>query len=150
MMTTLVTSYAVVLETKYTIFSQSKIRSADLGLKLLWTIITILKDNREKIPGRCGDLTCCPSVEETDNVSDFSSGCRGRDRHGSWIYNYLSNQFPSPLTLWLRIPLRRSVLDTTLSDQVCQWLVAGLWFSPGNPVSSTNRTDDLKYWWKWR
>jgi hypothetical protein len=31
---------------------------------------------------------------------------------------------------------------TTLSDNVCQWLAAGLWFSPVlGPVSSTNKTD---------
>ena len=35
----------------------------------------------------------------------------------------------------------RGVLDTTLCDKVCQWLAAGLWFSPGTPVSSTNKTD---------
>jgi hypothetical protein len=28
----------------------------------------------------------------------------------------------------VRIPLRRGVLDTTLCDQVCQWLVAGRLF----------------------
>ena len=33
------------------------------------------------------------------------------------------------------------VLDTTLCDKVYQWLAAGLWFSPGTPVSSTNKTD---------
>jgi hypothetical protein len=33
------------------------------------------------------------------------------------------------------------VLDTTLCDKVCQWLVAGQWFCPGPPVSSTNKTD---------
>ena len=33
------------------------------------------------------------------------------------------------------------VLDTTLCDQVCQWSGAGRWFSPGTPVSSTNKTD---------
>ena len=27
---------------------------------------------------------------------------------------------------------------TTLYDKVCQWLAAGLWFSLGTPVSSTN------------
>jgi hypothetical protein len=27
------------------------------------------------------------------------------------------------------------------SDQVCQWLVAGLWFSLGTSVSSSNKTD---------
>ena len=39
--------------------------------------------------------------------------------------------------LWIWIPLRRGVLDTTLCDKVCQCLVAGRWFSP---VSSTNKT----------
>jgi hypothetical protein len=29
---------------------------------------------------------------------------------------------------------------TTLSDKVCQWLATGKWFSPGPPVSSTNKT----------
>jgi hypothetical protein len=33
------------------------------------------------------------------------------------------------------------VLDTTLCDTVCQWLAAGRWFSPGTPVSPTNKTD---------
>ena len=50
--------------------------------------------------------------------------------YDSWIYNYLCNQCLSPL--------RRDVLDTTLCDKVCQWLVTGRWFSP---VSSTNKTD---------
>jgi hypothetical protein len=40
------------------------------------------------------------------------------------------------LLVW--IPL--GVLDTTLCDKVCQWLVAGRWFSPGTPVSSDNKT----------
>ena len=43
-------------------------------------------------------------------------------------------------TLWVWIPLRRGVLDTTLCDTVCQWLATGQWFSPGTPVSSTNKT----------
>jgi len=33
---------------------------------------------------------------------------------------------------------RWGVLDTTLCDKICQWL--GQWFSPGTPVSSTNKT----------
>jgi hypothetical protein len=36
---------------------------------------------------------------------------------------------------------RRGVLDTTLCDKVCQKLATGLWFSPGTPVSSTNKAD---------
>jgi hypothetical protein len=43
-----------------------------------------------------------------------------------------------PLTLWVRTPIRRCVLDTTLCDKVYQWLAAGRWFSP---VSSINKTD---------
>jgi hypothetical protein len=39
------------------------------------------------------------------------------------------------LTLWFRIPLRRSALNTILCDRVCLWLAAGRWFSPGIPIS---------------
>ena len=35
---------------------------------------------------------------------------------------------------------RLSVLDA-ICDKVCQWLATGQWFSPGNPVSYTNKTD---------
>jgi hypothetical protein len=31
----------------------------------------------------------------------------------------------SPLTLWVRTPLRWGVLNTTICDKVCQWLVVG-------------------------
>ena len=58
-----------------------------------------------------------------------------------WSYNYLSNQCLSPLTLWVWILLSRGVFDTTLCDEVCQWLEAGRWFSPGTPASSTNKTN---------
>ena len=53
----------------------------------------------------------------------------------------LHNQCLSPLTLWVWIPHRRGVLDTTLWDKVCQWLVAGVWFFTGTLVSSTNKID---------
>ena len=33
------------------------------------------------------------------------------------------------------------VLNTILCDKVCQWLVAGWWFSLGTLVSSTNKTN---------
>ena len=58
--------------------------------------------------------------------------------YGSWTY---VGQCLSPLKLWVRIQLRRSVLDTTLCDKDCQWLATGRWFSPGTPVSFTNKTD---------
>jgi hypothetical protein len=57
------------------------------------------------------------------------------------IYNYLWNQRLSPLTLWIRITLRRGVRNTTLCDKVCKWLGACRWFSPGTKVSSINKTD---------
>ena len=58
----------------------------------------------------------------------------------SWSYSsYLGNQCLSPLTIWVRIPLKRGVLDTTLCD-VCQWLATGRWFSAGTLVFSTNKT----------
>ena len=45
------------------------------------------------------------------------------------------------LPVVIRIPLRRDVLDTTLCDQVCQWLAAGRCFFAGTPVTSCNNTD---------
>jgi hypothetical protein len=47
------------------------------------------------------------------------------------IYNYLCSQCISPLTLWVRIPLGRGVLDTTLCDKAF----------PNTPVSSANIAD---------
>ena len=67
--------------------------------------------------------------------------------HGCWIYNYLCNQCRSSLALWGRTPLRWNVPDTALCDKVCQWLVIGRWFSPGAPVSSTNKTDRHDFNW---
>jgi len=51
------------------------------------------------------------------------------------------NQCLSPLTLRVKILLRRVLLNTALHDKVCQWRSAGRWFFPGIPVSSTNKTD---------
>jgi hypothetical protein len=61
--------------------------------------------------------------------------------HDHMVVGFICNQCLSPLTLWVRIPLRRGVLDTTLCDKVCQSHVAGQWFSQGTPVSFTNKTD---------
>ena len=56
--------------------------------------------------------------------------------YGSWSYNYLCNQFLSPLMLWVRISIR--VRCTTLCDKVCLWLATGRWFSPGPPQYNWN------------
>jgi hypothetical protein len=52
---------------------------------------------------------------------------------------FLFNHCLSPLMLWVRISIWTRC--TTLCDKVCQWLATGWWFSPGPPVSSTNKTD---------
>ena len=59
--------------------------------------------------------------------------------YGSCMYNYLCNQCLSLQMLWVRISIR--VRYTTLCDKVRQWLATGQSFSPGPPVSSTNKTD---------
>ena len=59
--------------------------------------------------------------------------------YGSWIYNYLCNQCLSPLMLWVLFSIRARC--TTLCDKVCQWLATSPWFSPGPPVSTTNKTN---------
>jgi hypothetical protein len=53
------------------------------------------------------------------------------------------------LIVWyldLQLPMQSVAISirarcTTLYDIVCQWLATGRWFSPGPPVSSTNKTD---------
>jgi len=62
--------------------------------------------------------------------------------YGSWIYNYLWNQWLSPLMLGVRLPLRAR--STTLCDKVCHWLVAGQCFFPSRvlrfpPPKKTDR-----------
>ena len=56
--------------------------------------------------------------------------------YGSCIYNYMCNQYLSPLTLWGRI-----LLYITLHDKICQWLETGRSFLTDTPVSRTNETD---------
>jgi hypothetical protein len=50
-----------------------------------------------------------------------------------FLLNYSYSMFSS-CSWW-------SVLNTTLCVKVCQWPATGGWFSPGTPVSSTNKTD---------
>jgi len=68
---------------------------------------------------RC-DYDCHRQVPFFFNCQDIE-GPSWSSLYGSCIYNYLWNQCLSPLTLWVRIPLRRSVLDTTVYDTVFQW-----------------------------
>ena len=43
--------------------------------------------------------------------------------------------------VWFFLPQHNNVLNTTVCDKVCEWLVAGRWFSPGTLVSFTNKID---------
>ena len=56
--------------------------------------------------------------------------------HDSWIYNYLSNQCLSPLTLWIWIPLMTKCTQHCVMKFVSDSPQVG-----GTPVSSTNKTD---------
>jgi hypothetical protein len=52
------------------------------------------------------------------------------------------------IILFATVPITTKVVSSnptqagcTRYNIMCQWLAAGLWFSPGTPVSSTNKTD---------
>jgi hypothetical protein len=71
-------------------------------------------------------------------VNWSSGGRRGRDR---MVVRFTTTYAISAYQHWccrVRISIR---VRCTLCDKVCQWLVIGLRFSPGPPVSSTNKTD---------
>ena len=65
--------------------------------------------------------------------------------HGTWYINNprgrrgMCKESISQLKLWVRTRLKRGILDT--SETVWHLLATGWWFSPGIPVSSTNKTD---------
>ena len=84
---------------------------------------------------------CLQEVQCITIVSFYYMGSLWSWLYGSLIYNYLCNQCLSVLTLWVWIPFKWGVLNTTLCDQVCHGLAKGRWFSLGTPVSSTNKTD---------
>jgi hypothetical protein len=62
-------------------------------------------------------------------------------------YSVLSSSTSFNVSVWSmsvsegRYSTTKGLLDTTLCDKVCQSLAAVRWFSPGTPVSSTNKTD---------
>jgi hypothetical protein len=74
-----------------------------------------------------------------DCFLSIPGGRRGHDRmvvgftttFAVSAYHHWSCEFES---------FRWGVIDTTLYDKVCLWLVTGQWFSPGTLVSSTNKT----------
>jgi hypothetical protein len=58
------------------------------------------------------------------------------------FWNYINLRVPLTTNIVSLNPARSEVaVNTTLCDKVCQWLSTGRWFSPGTPVSFTNKTD---------
>jgi len=85
-------------------------------------------------------------IKQSCNVISYSILCKWPSwslswSYGSWIYNYLCNQCLTPQTLWVRIPLRQDVLETTLCDEVVggdfRQVVGFLWFPPPIKLTAT-------------
>ena len=78
--------------------------------------------------------------------------------YDSWIYNYLCNQFLSPLKLWVWIPLMaRCMHPIKIIQLYVIMFVSNLWQVGGFPrfPPPTNKLTStiymyLKYCWKWR
>jgi hypothetical protein len=113
--------------------------------KRFFTFIVIICNRNVfwKLTSKMENILCIPN---TLNVCLFVLWCLTPHggpswswSYGSWIYNYLCSQCLSPPMLWVRISI--GARCTTLCDKVYQWLATGRWFSPGPPVSSTNKTD---------
>jgi len=70
---------------------------------------------------------------------EVKRGRRGRDR---MIVGFTTTYVISVYHHWCcEFDSRSGRGVVTLCDTVCQLLAAGRWFSPGPPVSSTNKTD---------
>ena len=83
----------------------------------------------------CLFTNSCWYIKYNKSTVSLWQGHRGRcgcDR--MVVYNYRA------ISVW-ETHWSQCVLDATLCDKVCQWLATGRWFSPGIPVSSTNKTD---------
>ena len=72
------------------------------------------------------------------NNSSVRQGASWSWSLNSWIDNYLCSQCLSPLNLWFQPRWWRDLLDTTLCDNVCQWLATGRWFSLSGVVQQYN------------
>ena len=68
------------------------------------------------------------------SMCTFSVVCWGRLGHDHIVVGSTTT-FATSARSW------QGVLNTALCDKVCQWLVAGQWFSQGTPVSSTIKID---------
>jgi hypothetical protein len=109
---------------------------------LIWPLITCLSvQHLSNIYLLCKLLQHIFMLIDFENVSDING--KGRQCSDCIVVelNYPWNQYISPLRLWVWIPSRQGVLETTFCDKVSQGLAAGLWFSRGTLDSPTNKTD---------
>ena len=82
------------------------------------------------------DLPCSDNLDIVLPSKCFC-GCCGHDHsYGSWIYNYLCNQCLSPQCCEFE-----SCSDKVYSIQHYVTCGGSVFFFPGNPVSSSNKTD---------
>ena len=65
-------------------------------------------------------------------------GCRGRDR---MVVGFTTAYAIGAYHHWVWIPLKARCMTLHVCDKVCQRDAAGRWFSPGTPVTFTNKTD---------
>jgi hypothetical protein len=77
---------------------------------------------------QCFFYFICSIYWDPRYITQFCQGLSWPWSYGGWIYNYLWNQWLSPLMLCVRLPLRARC--TTLCDKVYQWLGTVHWFSP--------------------
>jgi hypothetical protein len=93
------------------VFSTNKTDHHDITEILLKVALNTIRQTKQKIILRQNKLTF--------KYGNSYMICRFIISYGSLINNFLCNQcLISPLPLWVRIPLRRGVLDTTLCDKV--------------------------------
>ena len=86
-------------------------------------------------------FVCVSCILSTRSCSLHTFSYRPSWSYGSWIYNYLCNQYLSPLKVRIRTPFmawctQYNIMWSSLS---VTWHSSGV-FS-GTPVSSTNKTD---------
>jgi hypothetical protein len=118
-------------------------------LNWLWTVTKVRRNREESSVVDLVIVTFCywqevhnkynswlPLPNSLNVYQHLDSGRLGRDR---MVVGFTTTCAIS--ALWVRTPLRRGVLDTTLCDKVCQWLATGRWSSLGTPISSTNKTN---------
>ena len=104
----------------------------------LWLINLMVEESMDSYNKWTHGTLHLGNIKNCDRYQSVNWGPSWQWLCGRWIYNYLCKQCLSPL-MRVRISIRARC--TTSCDKVCQSLATGRWFSPGTPVSSTNKSD---------